>query len=77
MPGIDKAEVERRFKYHAPNAATRDIHEGIRDEAIGFAEQVLMELPGESREKSLAFTAFEEAMFWAHAHVARNVGRED
>jgi hypothetical protein len=30
-------------------------------------------LQGESREVSLFFTANEEASFWAHAHVARNM----
>ena len=77
MAAIDKAELLRRFKYHAPNVATRVIHEDLRAEAMAFARALNTNLPGESREKSLAFTAFEEAMFWAHAHVARNVGREE
>lgn len=70
-------EIARRFVYHAPDDTTRDIHEDLRAEALSFASTVLNELPGESREKSLAMTAFEEAMFWAHAHVARNVGRDE
>jgi hypothetical protein len=70
-------ELTRRFKYHAPNEATKAIHNQLRDEALQFAAGVIEELPGASREKSLAMTKFEEAMFWAHAHVARNVGREE
>lgn len=77
MPQIDQAEIERRFRYRAPDDATRELHNELRDEAIQFAAHVLADLPGESREKSLALTAFEEATFWAHAHIARNVGREE
>jgi hypothetical protein len=65
-------ELTRRFKYHAPNEATKAIHNQLRDEALQFAAGVIEELPGASREKSLAMTKF-----WAHAHVARNVGREE
>jgi len=66
-------EIERRFKYHAPNDATRAIHDEVRDQTLAFAQWLDSNLPGESREKSLVFTAFEEAMFWAHAHIARNL----
>ena len=72
---IDRAELERRFKYHAPNEATIELHNALREWAIDTAA-LLADLPGESREKSLAFTAFEESQFWAHAHIARNIGRD-
>ncbi len=73
---MDEAEIRRRFEYHAPNAETRDLHDMLRVIEIERAKMLNDLLPGESREKSLMFTALEEAQFWAHAHVARNVGRE-
>lgn len=70
-------EIVRRFKYRAPDDTTREIHNEVRRNAIEFAVWLDTVLPGESREKSLAFTSFEEATFWAHAHIARNVGLTD
>jgi hypothetical protein len=74
---MDAAEIARRFRYHAPNDATRLLHEEVRHQVIKFAERLDELLPGESREKSLAFTALEESQFWAHAYLARNVGRDE
>ncbi len=70
---MDAAEIGRRFIYHPPNEKTRGIHDEVREVTLNFA--VLMDnlMPGESREKSLFFTALEEASFWAHAHIARNL----
>ncbi len=73
---MDQAEIERRFVYIPPNEQTREIHNAVRGHVLTFAEELNTLLPGESREKSLFFTALEEASFWAHAHIARNVGRE-
>lgn len=70
MAGIDKAERDRRFDYHRPSGIAQAMHQRLREEAKAFAEDVLADLP-EGREKSLAFTAFEEATFWAHAAIAR------
>jgi len=67
---ISVPEVERRFDYHAPSGVAKDMHAQVRAEAKQFAGTVLFGLP-EGREKSLAFTAFEEATFWAHAAIAR------
>lgn len=71
MAGIDFAEIQRRFDYHAPSGMAKGMHAHLRAENKMFAEEVLGALP-ESREKSLAFTAFEEATFWAHAAIARD-----
>lgn len=68
---IDISEVLRRFNYHAPSGRAKDMHAYLRGQAKGFAGTVLFTLP-EGREKSLAYTAFEEAMFWAHAAIARD-----
>jgi len=69
-------ELKRRFTYHAPNEATRDLHDDLRQEVKAFARRLNFLLGEPSREASLAFTALEETSFWAHAHIARNVGRE-
>ncbi len=66
-------ELARRFKYHPPTDATREVHEVIRQRVIEFAAFLDETLPGESREKALAFTELEQSQFWAHAHLARNV----
>lgn len=71
MAGIDFAEIQRRFDYHAPSGEAKSLHAATRHAAKVFANNVLAQLP-ESREKSLAFTAFEEATFWAHAAIARD-----
>ncbi len=65
-------EFNRRFLYHAPNDDTRALHQAVRDQVMEFA-MFLDDLPGDSREKALAFTALEESQFWAHAHLARNL----
>lgn len=63
--------MDERFKYHAPqDDETRQKHEFIRTTAAHFAEGVEELLP-ECRERSLAVTKIEEAMFWANAAIAR------
>jgi hypothetical protein len=64
------ADIERRFTYHRPEGRKVQDHDDVRREFKAFASDVLSALPG-GREKSLAFTALEEASFWAHAAVAR------
>lgn len=63
-------EVARRFDYHAPSGVAKAMHDRLRTESKAFASLILSGLP-DGREKSLAFTAFEEATFWAHAAIAR------
>ena len=71
MPPIDAAEIEKRFTHHRPDADAAEKHEWARAAFKAFATELAASLP-ESREKSLAFTALEEASFWAHAAVARD-----
>lgn len=67
-----KAELENRFEFHpADNAAKRNLHGQVRAAARTFAEELDILLP-ESREKSLAFTAVEQAMMWGSAALARH-----
>lgn len=67
---ISPAEIERRFTYHRPVGDKIMDHDDIRLEFKRFALLLRERLPA-GREKSLAFTALEEASFWAHAAVAR------
>jgi hypothetical protein len=67
-------ERERRFKYHPPDEKTRALHDDVRAMMLSFVQEMDARLGGESREVSLFYTALEEASFWAHAHIARNIG---
>jgi hypothetical protein len=69
MPGIDSAEINRRFDHHPPSGEAVNLHQFVRQDAKAFAVS-LTSLP-ECREKSLAFTALEESLFWANAAIAR------
>jgi hypothetical protein len=68
---VDQAEIDRRFDYHAPDDLKVAQHQMVRDSAKNMAKLFTDLLP-ESREKSLAFTALEEVVFWANAAIARN-----
>lgn len=50
--------------YHAPSPTMDAIMADMRSNAQGFVTLLDSSIP-ECREKSLAFTAFEEAMMWA------------
>jgi hypothetical protein len=68
---MNAEEIEKRFTYHAPKENQPLRYEQIRSVAKDFAV-LLNNLCPESREKSLAFTALEEAVMWANAAIARN-----
>jgi hypothetical protein len=67
---IDRDEIRRRFTYYPPNPERANAHKNVRD-SIGTAAAELADLLPAGREKSLAITALEEAMFWANAAIAR------
>jgi hypothetical protein len=69
---IDSDEINNRFGYHPVNEKTIELHKEVRAEAIAFAN-ILAEILPESREKSLAFTALQEATMWANAAIACNL----
>lgn len=70
--GTDPNEVANRFKFHT-NLSTwhtfsmNQVRERLRRVAVAFAHS----LP-EGREKSVAITKLEEAMFWANASISRS-----
>lgn len=71
VPPIDRDEVARRFRHYPPPDEARTLaHVHARSTVAAAAGDLADSLP-ECREKSLAITALEEAMFWANAAIAR------
>ncbi len=64
-------QIENNFKYHAPKEGQPEKYQTLRDKAKELA-YMLDELCPNSREKSLAMTNLEQAVFWANASIARN-----
>jgi hypothetical protein len=64
-------DLMHRFTYHAPKGNQSAQYEEIRNEARLFAVTI-SDLCPESRERSLAITRLEEAVFWANSSIARN-----
>jgi hypothetical protein len=67
---METKDLDNRFRHHEPSTEKAKLHNFVRlftrDLAGDFDEM----LP-DSREKSLAITKLEEAMFWANAAIAR------
>ncbi|MFJ9128951.1 hypothetical protein ACIRJS_33100 [Streptomyces sp. NPDC102340] len=64
-------DIENRFAFHAATTQEkRDEHTSIRQACRRLADELNERLP-EGREKALAVTKIEEAMFWANAAIAR------
>ena len=66
----DIAGITHRFAYHKPDEVKAAEHALARRLVGEVAEEFDLRLP-ECREKSLAITKLEEAMFWANAAIAR------
>ena len=64
-------DLENRFSYHEPRQGQPRKYESIRNKAKEFAYLIEQICP-KSREKSLALTKLEEAVFWANAGISRN-----
>lgn len=68
---MEKEDIDNRFRFHsAPDEEKRNAHSAVRGLYADLAHQVNERLP-EGREKSLAITKLEEAMFWSNAALAR------
>lgn len=64
-------DIENRFAFHpATTEEKRDAHTSVRQQCRQVADFLNEKLP-EGREKSLAITHLEEAMFWGNAALAR------
>lgn len=64
--------MDARFKHHPPKGDdTIAKHQAAREAANSFFNLV-EEIASPSREKALAITKIEEAMFWLNADIARN-----
>lgn len=68
---MDATDLENRFTYHKPKDDQPDRYVAIRALGRDLAQQLDALCP-DSREKSLAITHIEEAVFWANAAIARN-----
>lgn len=64
-------QIENNFSYHAPKPGQPEIYQEIREKAKELAYLIDQKAP-DSREKSLAMTNLEQAVFWANAAIARN-----
>ena len=67
---MEELEFALRFTHHVPKGDQAQRYTHIRNSASILASLIDDECP-ESREKSLAFTKLEEAVFWANASIAR------
>lgn len=67
----DEVELLKRFSYHAPKDDQPARYIALRENARVLATQIIQYAP-DSRERSLAITKLEEAVFWANAAIARN-----
>jgi hypothetical protein len=68
---IGKEDINNRFAFHpATTAEKRAVHGSVRATCWDAAVAIDLACP-DGREKSLAITKLEEAMFWANAAIAR------
>lgn len=66
-----QADLENRFKHHAPDQGRIMKHEIVRDLCLRLAE-VLVDVCPDTRERALAIRKVEEAKGWANAAIARS-----
>lgn len=72
QPSVTEAEsIERNFTYHPPKDGQQERYESLRKMGQILANR-LSEFCPPSRERMLAITKLEEAIFWANAAIARN-----
>lgn len=64
-------EIENNFTYHAPKEGQPERYQQLREKAKELA-YLIDQLCPKSRERSVAMTQLETAVFWANAAIARN-----
>lgn len=64
-------QIDNTFTYHKPFGDQPQRYEGLRSSAKDLARIIQQYCP-ESREKSLALTALQQAIMWANASIAIN-----
>lgn len=67
---MDQEEIKKRFEPHPMNETRKLLSEEVRAQANLLATRI--NHAPDSREKSIAMTKLEEAVFWANAALARN-----
>lgn len=73
---MEPNDLANRFRYHAPKSEDRrQAHDDMRTACHTLAEVIDKNCP-DGREKALAITKAEEAMFWANAAIARQPEKE-
>lgn len=70
MPLTEDA-IENVTTYHEPTNEAAIRHTALREAVRAFLAAIEANCP-DSREKSVAVTNAETAMFWANASIARN-----
>jgi DNA-binding PadR family transcriptional regulator len=63
--------IDNNFTYHEPKGDQPRKYQRLREKGKEVAAIILDSCP-DSRERSLALTKLEEAIFWANASIARN-----
>ena len=71
MTDQDLEKLENSFTYHSPKEDQPERYVELRDEAYQLAIKI-MECCPQSRERSLAITALENAVMWANKAIACN-----
>ena len=73
---MDTKDLKNRFTYHAPKGNQTTLYQMLRQEGLALAYSIDNACP-EGREKALAITKLEEAIFWANAAIARAGNKEE
>lgn len=68
-------EIRHRFKHHPPTDEAVAMHTVVRKQCTDLALSLWATLP-DSREKSLALTALQEAAMWSNAAIALHISGE-
>lgn len=63
--------IERNFTYHAPKPGQPEQYQALREKAKELAYLIDALVP-DGREKSIAMTNLETAIFYANAGIARS-----